>query len=144
MFVNLNSITFPGLDGAYQIATDYRIVNGVKEWVNPPMEPGVEYRTTELWNGKPVYTKVINYGKLAAENTTVTISLGCTATSLVDFNILTTLSSGSQYSFPAFNFTSAAAMLTGYLDASKTAFIVRCHTDLSTATAVVTVKYTKN
>lgn len=57
--MNLNSITFPGLDGAYQIATDYRIVNGVKEWVNPPMEPGVEYRTTELWNGKPVYRQLV-------------------------------------------------------------------------------------
>jgi hypothetical protein len=25
------------------------------EWINPPMEPGVEYRTTERFNGKPVY-----------------------------------------------------------------------------------------
>lgn len=27
------------------------------EWVNPPMVPGVEYRTTERYNGKPVYVK---------------------------------------------------------------------------------------
>lgn len=27
------------------------------EWVNPPMELGVEYRTTERYNGKPVYKK---------------------------------------------------------------------------------------
>lgn len=26
------------------------------EWVNPPMVPGVEYRTTKRHNGKPVYT----------------------------------------------------------------------------------------
>ena len=25
------------------------------EWENPPMEDGVEYRTVEKWNGKPVY-----------------------------------------------------------------------------------------
>lgn len=36
------------------------------EWVNPPMIPGVEYRTTERWNGSPVYAKGINIGYLAA------------------------------------------------------------------------------
>ena len=29
------------------------------EWDNPPMEVGVEYRTTERWMGKPVYTKLL-------------------------------------------------------------------------------------
>jgi hypothetical protein len=35
---------------------------GEWEWENPPMELGKEYRTTELWRGKPVYTKLINFG----------------------------------------------------------------------------------
>lgn len=30
-------------------------------WVNPPMLEGVEYRTTEHWNGKPVYRKLVKY-----------------------------------------------------------------------------------
>lgn len=34
------------------------------EWVNPPMALGVEYRTTERWNGKVVYTKLIDFGAL--------------------------------------------------------------------------------
>lgn len=34
------------------------------EWVNPPMALGVEYRTTERWNGKVVYTKLVNCGAL--------------------------------------------------------------------------------
>lgn len=38
---------------------DYRIVDDVVEWFNPPMELDVEYRTTERWLGKPVYTKAI-------------------------------------------------------------------------------------
>ena len=42
----------------------YRIVNGVQEWVNPPMELGVEYRTTERWLGKVVYTKLFDFGLL--------------------------------------------------------------------------------
>lgn len=31
------------------------------EWFNPPMTPGVEYRTTERWMGKPVYTTLIDF-----------------------------------------------------------------------------------
>ena len=34
------------------------------EWVNPPMIPGVEYRTTERWNGKAVYVQMLNFGAL--------------------------------------------------------------------------------
>lgn len=35
------------------------------EWVNPPMELGVEYRTTERYLGKPVYTKLLDCGQIA-------------------------------------------------------------------------------
>lgn len=38
---------------------DYRIVDDVVEWINPPMEVDTEYRTTERWLGKPVYTKAV-------------------------------------------------------------------------------------
>ena len=34
------------------------------EWLTPPMELGVEYRTTERYLGKPVYTKVVDCGNL--------------------------------------------------------------------------------
>ena len=37
---------------------------GAWEYVNPPMHPGVEYRTTERFMGKPVYTKLINGGQV--------------------------------------------------------------------------------
>lgn len=35
------------------------------EWVNPPMVLGVEYRTTERYEGKPVYTLLFNAGLMA-------------------------------------------------------------------------------
>lgn len=38
--------------------------NGVWEWVNPPMYPGIEYRTTERYNGSPVYAKCLDIGSL--------------------------------------------------------------------------------
>ena len=39
------------------------------EWVSPPMLPGVEYRTSEMYNGKPVYAKLMPFGNLP-NNTT--------------------------------------------------------------------------
>lgn len=32
------------------------------EWVNPPMQLGVEYRTTERYQRKPVYVKLVDLG----------------------------------------------------------------------------------
>lgn len=37
---------------------------GQWEYMNPPMEEGVEYRTTERFNGKPVYAQLFNCGTL--------------------------------------------------------------------------------
>ena len=42
----------------------YRTVDGVVEWLNPPMLLGVEYRTTERYLGKPVYKKLIEFPSL--------------------------------------------------------------------------------
>ena len=35
-----------------------------EEWENPLMQVGVAYQTTERWNGKPVYAKLIDIGYL--------------------------------------------------------------------------------
>ena len=42
----------------------YRMADGEKEYFNPPMASGVEYRTIERWNGKPVYTKLVDFGAM--------------------------------------------------------------------------------
>lgn len=34
------------------------------EYINPPLKPGVEYRTTERYLGKPVYCRLIDFGSL--------------------------------------------------------------------------------
>ena len=39
------------------------------EYFNPPMVLGVEYRTTERWLGKPVYTTLLNIGDLPNNST---------------------------------------------------------------------------
>ena len=33
------------------------------EWESPPMQLGIEYRTVDRYNGKPVYAKAISFGK---------------------------------------------------------------------------------
>lgn len=50
----------------------YRTVGGVKEWINPPMVLGTEYRTTERYKGKPVYKKVFSYTVATAVTATNT------------------------------------------------------------------------
>lgn len=50
------------------------------EWVNPPMELGVEYRTTERWNGKVVYAQ---YFKVGAAVNGGSMSMPSGATSII-------------------------------------------------------------
>lgn len=41
-----------------------REIDGEIEYINPPMDPGGEYRTSERWLGKAVYARVVDYGNL--------------------------------------------------------------------------------
>ena len=52
----------------------YRIVDSETEWLNPPLLPGIEYRTTERYNGKPVYVKMVDIGTAATKDVDVTIT----------------------------------------------------------------------
>ena len=52
-----------------------RTVDGVTEWINPPMAVGVEYRTTERYNGKALYTKLLDLGALPV-NSSKSVSTG--------------------------------------------------------------------
>ena len=54
-------------DGYPGCVAQRKMIDGVWkpwEWVNPPMELGVEYRTTERHLGKPVYVKLVDCGAL--------------------------------------------------------------------------------
>ena len=57
----------PSYPGCY-----YRTVNGATEWINPPMQRGVEYRTSKRYKGAVVYEKVDESGNILwrAENET--------------------------------------------------------------------------
>jgi hypothetical protein len=79
MWGYMEVIPFSTGEGAWQIATGLmgnmlgcvaqRVCHSWGTWepweyVNPPMILGEEYRTTERWNGKAVYTKLVNIGTL--------------------------------------------------------------------------------
>lgn len=50
----------------------YRVNStGVKEWINPPLIPGIEYCTTERWDNKHVYQKTFYISALAGKGTII-------------------------------------------------------------------------
>lgn len=53
----------------------YRTISGVKEWINPPMVAGTEYRTTERHLGKVVYVKNFDCGICGKGRTSIAINL---------------------------------------------------------------------
>lgn len=61
------------------------------EYVNPPMQLGVEYRTTERYMGKPVYAKLIDVGYLPnASKKVVDSVISSGIEELVDMECVTT------------------------------------------------------
>lgn len=78
----------------------YRDGWGEWEWENPPMYVGGERRTTERWNGKPVYAKLVTYtpsGTIgnASGNADILIPHGITG-----FNRLVRVESTVFYTIP--------------------------------------------
>ena len=74
--VKLFSIATPnGIESTEHPGCYYRMVDGVQEWINPPMVLGKSYATTERWNGKTVYTRLMNFGTMP-NATTKSVGIG--------------------------------------------------------------------
>ena len=63
--------TWHQVSGARSVASRVKIGNTWSEWeyVNPPMQLGVEYLTNERFMGKPVYTMLIDLGETPVGST---------------------------------------------------------------------------
>lgn len=117
------------------------------EWINPPMQLGVEYRTTERYLGKPVYVKTINMGNLPGNavkmasfqsnnvvDKIVSVTGQCTTDSGVNVSMPYHTGSGPNWN---------TVILIG-ADGSGAAQIVTFAPDFSEyKNACITVKYTK-
>lgn len=115
-------------------------VNGVWqpfEWVNPPMDLGVEYRTTERYLGKPVYVKVVDCG-LIADNKAV-------AHGISNMNIcLSVIGVRAGFPMPNIYNHSLNDPWTCYVVAIDTTNItLACGSSSAGANCHVTLKYTK-
>ena len=103
------------------------------EWLNPPMQIGVEYRTTERWNGKPVYAKLIDFGSLPnISKKTISHNIQ-NVQSIVD--IAATASNGAIMN----DMELAGSKFT----ANNSVIVCQSSVDQSSFTAKVLLKYTK-
>lgn len=104
------------------------------EYINPPMQLGVEYRTTERYLGKPVYCKLVNFGALP--NATQKV---------VKHNIPNVSSVISVYGSAqdqAIVVGAFGMQVTG-INADNTNVAIWTSADLSNYSAYVAMKYTK-
>ena len=107
------------------------------EWSNPPLELGVEYRTTERWKGRAVYTKLIDSGALP-NNTSKSV-----ATNITGFTGLVSIS-GAVMSGDSYNPINIIGDITDvWLNGTGTALSIKTKADLSSRSASICIKYTK-
>ena len=100
------------------------------EYINPPMQLGVEYRTTERYLGKPVYVKAVNYGAMPNASRK-NVAHGITNLSAC----IDIYGSHNQWNFgvPEIDF----------LYANEANISMKTNSDCSAYTATVVMKYTK-
>ena len=113
------------------------------EWINPPMHPDVEYRTTERYGGKIVYALHFNTGALPNADS-ITYSLPSNPTDIVDlYGTVISSTSKTRTPFPCIDFSTGTVQAMLRKTASSS-IVVRTFADLSSYTASITVKYTKD
>lgn len=124
----------------------YRLVNTftgeeIREWINPPMKLGVEYRTTERHNGAVVYAVRLTVGELLNEGTTTT-TLPSTPAEIIE--LYGTAKSDAYTEVVTFPIITTAGAVGGRLIKSGTQSIAaKTFADYSGYIATATVKYTK-
>lgn len=134
---------------------------GEWEYANPPMLEGVEYRTTERFNGKPVYTKLIATGDLRISSSSNQLSTDALVSNesvdIIDVKAVLNRDGNSSGYFPLpyiYNGTICAYVYAGYVTQDgKTIIPIVTTKDITTVlnddedhtyAAYLTVKYTKN
>lgn len=123
----------------------YRIVNGETEWINPPLMRGVEYLTTERWNGNKVYQKILYAGALS-NKTSMSIEIGAEYNKIISVTgYAYDPENNMSYPFPIIlNGLTPIAVISGVEGNGLVSYvIINVNDDLSAFSADITVKYTK-
>jgi hypothetical protein len=115
------------------------------EWINPPLNVGKEYRTTERHKGKPVYAMLVDCGAMPNK----TFKRTTFSNELVEVHSIKGIAANSNISekeknaFPVvFSGNIVAYAYIQHLN-GKTALDVTTTQDLSNYTATFVLKYTK-
>ena len=114
---------------------------GDPEVENPPMTPGVEYRTTRKYDGKNIYTCAVDFG-LLPNASSKTIQLQSTPTKIIFLAGYITSGEVTQM-LPAVGYSSSDNTAVLQVRA-KNSVAIKTFTDMSAYTALVTVEYTKD
>ena len=112
------------------------------EWENPPMTLGVEYRTTERWQNKAVYTILLDFGNLPNASSGSVSANGIIATNVVRFEAL--YREGSTKVFDMRYTTSITNLHIRYGSDTSMYAYVTTNANLSGYTGTVQIWYTKN
>lgn len=108
------------------------------EYRCPPLLAGKEYRTTERWQGKPVYTKLLNFGAMP-NNSSAYLVVSEEAITLVSMRVIR--HGNYPQEFPVYQGTTLYAM--SYYQQSANRLYIETKADLTGYTAVGIVKYVK-
>ena len=110
------------------------------EFVNPPMIVDTLYRTTELYQGKVVYAKLVNFGTLPNSTQKLVGFYGSGATAVISLTAM--LSDGCCIS-AGYNRDMSHATSSGlYLDNTLYNIRIKTEYDMSSLSAYVLVKFT--
>ena len=114
--------------------------NGADQWQNPPMMAGTAYRTTEQWNGKPVYQKLLDLGTMQSSGLK-NHSTGVYTADYPTFISLAVYATDGTfvYDVMANNFTTGAAYL--WSNGNQWYVNVNCASDMSSLTGKAVVKW---
>lgn len=132
----------PAVESSEHPGCYFRTANGVTEWVNPPAMLGIEYRTTERWNGKPVYVTAMDLGILPTsgdKDVYYPVSLECE--NIVSYDVIISNPDLGARSLPTFASDGSIMAYAWALNASIRITVMR---DMSAYNGRAIVKYTKD
>lgn len=127
--------------------TGAQIGNSESVWQNPPMQPAVEYRTLELYQGMPVYVKMLALGQLPASGQKTTAHNIQNISQMVSFEAFArargTESNPTQSNFQQFPFINSQGAVVAKAQATGSNAIIQVFSDLTTYDGFIKLKYTK-
>lgn len=127
--------------------TGAQIGNSESVWQNPPMQPAVEYRTLELYQGMPVYVKMLALGQLPASGQKTTAHNIQNISQMVAFEAFArargTTDNPTQSNFQQFPFINSQGAVVAKAQATGSNAIIQVFSDLSTYDGFIKLKYTK-